>query len=122
MRPISAQTIPAVDEAGLPGLYGGNWTAFWMPKCTPKDVIAKLNGAVVAALADTNIRARLADLGQKITPRERQTPEALGAFQRAEIERSAGRSSRPPTSRACEKGLAAPHCSWMSSSCASARQ
>ena len=39
------------------------------------------------ALADPKVRARLADLGQEIFPRDRQTPEALGAFQRAEIEK-----------------------------------
>jgi tripartite-type tricarboxylate transporter receptor subunit TctC len=50
-------------------------------------VIAKLNAAVVDALADAAVRKRLNDVGQEIFPRERQTPEALRAFQRAEIER-----------------------------------
>jgi tripartite-type tricarboxylate transporter receptor subunit TctC len=50
-------------------------------------VIAKLNAAVVDALADPTVRKRLADLGLQIVPREQQTPEALGGFQRAEIER-----------------------------------
>jgi tripartite-type tricarboxylate transporter receptor subunit TctC len=49
--------------------------------------VAKLNGAIVAALADTTVRARLADLGQEIPPREQQTPEALAAFHKAEIEK-----------------------------------
>jgi tripartite-type tricarboxylate transporter receptor subunit TctC len=79
--------VPTVDEAGLPGFYFSFWHAFWVPKGTPKDVIAKLNDAVVKALADPAVRRRLEDLGQEIFPREQQTPEALGAYQKAEIEK-----------------------------------
>ena len=86
-RLAAAPDIPTVDEAGLPGFYVSPWFAFWAPKGTPKDVIAKLNAAVVDALADTAVRQRLADLGQEIFPREQQTPEALGAFHKAEIEK-----------------------------------
>jgi tripartite-type tricarboxylate transporter receptor subunit TctC len=86
-RLAAAPDIPTVEEAGLAGFYGGNWTAFWVPKGTPKDAIAKLNGAVVAAMADANVRARLADLAQDIPPRAQQTPEALGALHRAEIQK-----------------------------------
>src|SRR5258708_2068574 len=86
-RMAAAPDIPTVDEAGLPGLYFSNWKALWMPKGTPKDVIGKLNAAVVAALADKTVRARLADLGQEIYPRDQQTPEALAVYQKAEIEK-----------------------------------
>jgi tripartite-type tricarboxylate transporter receptor subunit TctC len=77
----AAPDIPTVDEAGLPGLYFSNWKALWAPARTPKDVIARLNGAAVAALADKTVRARLADLGQEIYPRDQQTPEALAVYQ-----------------------------------------
>jgi tripartite-type tricarboxylate transporter receptor subunit TctC len=86
-RLAAAPDIPTVDEAGLPGFYISNWHALWVPKGTPKNVIAKLNAAVVDALADPTVRARLADLGQEIFPRDQQTPEALGALQKAEIEK-----------------------------------
>ena len=83
----AAPDIPTVDEAGLPGFHFSHWYAFWAPKGTPKDVIAKLNAAVVEALADPAVRRRLADLGLEIFPREQQTPEALAAFHKAEIEK-----------------------------------
>ncbi len=82
-----APEIPTVDEAGLPGFYISLWNAIWAPKGTPKEIIGRLNAAVVAALADPRIRQQLSDLGQEIPPREQQTPQALGAYQKAEIEK-----------------------------------
>jgi tripartite-type tricarboxylate transporter receptor subunit TctC len=79
--------IPTVDEAGLPGFYMSAWQGLWVPGGTPMAVIAKLNAAIVDALANETVRSRLADLGQEIFPREQQTPEALGALQKAEIDR-----------------------------------
>jgi tripartite-type tricarboxylate transporter receptor subunit TctC len=83
----SAPDIPTVDEAGAPGLYISVWYGLWVPKGTPRDVIARLNAAAVDAMADTNVQARMATFGLEIPPRERQTPEALGALQKAEIEK-----------------------------------
>jgi tripartite-type tricarboxylate transporter receptor subunit TctC len=82
-----APDVPTVDEAGLPGFYASNWLATFLPKGAPKDVIAKLNAAIVAALADQTVRRRLADFGQEIPPRDQQTPETLAALQKAEIEK-----------------------------------
>jgi tripartite-type tricarboxylate transporter receptor subunit TctC len=79
--------VPTIDEAGVPGLYVSYWHAMWAPKGTPKDIIAKLNAAVVSALADPDVRRRFADQGQDIWPRELQTPEALAAHHRAETEK-----------------------------------
>jgi len=86
-RLAAVPDVPTTDEAGLPGLYSMPWYGFWVPRGTPKPVVAKLNAAVVDALADATVRARLADIGQQIFPRAQQTPEALGALQRAEIEK-----------------------------------
>ena len=82
-----APEIPTVDEAGLPGFYMSVWHGIWASKGTPKDVIAKLNAAVVDALADPLVRQRLTELAQELPARERQTPEALAAYQKAEIEK-----------------------------------
>jgi tripartite-type tricarboxylate transporter receptor subunit TctC len=84
-RAAAAPDIPTVDEAGLPGVYMSSWYGVWASKNTPADIVGKLNGAVNAALADTKTRDRIADLGQEIAPAELQNPQALGAFQRAEI-------------------------------------
>ena len=76
--------VPSIDEAGVPSLHVSYWHGLWAPKGTPKDVIGKLNGAVVNALADPTVRRRLADIGQEVWPREQQTPEALAAHHKAE--------------------------------------
>jgi tripartite-type tricarboxylate transporter receptor subunit TctC len=79
--------IPTSDESGVPGLYMSGWFGFFAPKGTPKEVIAKLNAAMVDALADPAIRKRYADLGLDVASREQQTPEGLAAFHKAEIEK-----------------------------------
>lgn len=86
-RLASAPTIPTVDEAGVPGLYVSPWFGVFAPKGTPMAVISKLNASLVDALADPTVRSRLADLGLEIFPRDQQTPEALAALQKAEIEK-----------------------------------
>jgi tripartite-type tricarboxylate transporter receptor subunit TctC len=83
----AAPDIPTVDEAGLPGFYTSNWFALFAPKRTPKNIIDKLNAVVVDALADATVRARLAEQGVETFPREQQTPEALRALQKADIEK-----------------------------------
>ena len=82
-----APEIPSVDEAGLPGLYISVWYGLWAPKGTPKNIIAKINAATVAAFAGSSVRERFVDLGMELPPLDQQTPEALGVLQRAEIEK-----------------------------------
>jgi tripartite-type tricarboxylate transporter receptor subunit TctC len=86
-RMAAAPNVPTVDEAGLPGFYASLWYGLWAPVRAPADVIAKLNAAAVEALADPAVRKRLAELGQDVPPLAQQTPEALGAVQKAEIEK-----------------------------------
>jgi tripartite-type tricarboxylate transporter receptor subunit TctC len=83
----AAPDIPTIKETGVPGLQMPFWHGLWAPKGTPPEVIAKLNAAVVAALADQAVRARMTQLGWEIVARERQTPQALGAHHKAEVDK-----------------------------------
>ena len=86
-RLASAPDIPTVDEAGAPGLHISVWGGIFVPKGTPKEVIARLNSAAVAALAEPAVQRQFTNLGQEIVSREQQTAQALGALQRADIEK-----------------------------------
>src|SRR5262245_29467878 len=79
--------IPTSDEEGVRGLYMSGWFGFFAPKGTPKDVIAKLNAAMVEVLADPAIRKRFVELGLDVASPAQQTPEGLAAFHKAEIEK-----------------------------------
>jgi tripartite-type tricarboxylate transporter receptor subunit TctC len=86
-RWFAAPEIPTSEELGVPGINISFWHGLWVPKGTPKEIVVTLNAAVVAALADPTVRKRLTDIGQEIFPRDKQTPEALYAFHRDEIEK-----------------------------------
>ena len=81
----SASDIPTTDEAGLPGFHMTLWSGLWVPKDTPKTIVAKLNAAAVDALNDPTVRKQLENLGLQMPPRDQLAPEALGARQKAEI-------------------------------------
>jgi tripartite-type tricarboxylate transporter receptor subunit TctC len=86
-RSASMPDIPTSDEGGVPGLYMSGWFGFFAPRSTPKDIIDKINSAMVQVLADPAVRTRFAELGLDVASREQQTPEGLAAFQKAEIEK-----------------------------------
>jgi tripartite-type tricarboxylate transporter receptor subunit TctC len=86
-RSSSMPDIPTSDEGGVKGWYMSGWFGFFAPKGTPKDIIAKLNDAMVQALADPAIKAKFTELGLDVASREQQTPEGLAAFHKAEIEK-----------------------------------
>jgi tripartite-type tricarboxylate transporter receptor subunit TctC len=86
-RSARAPDIPTFAELGLSTVIYLGWGGFFAPKGTPKDIISKLNGAAVEALADPSVRSRLIDLGMEIFPRGQQTPEALGALVKADAEK-----------------------------------
>ena len=87
MRMAVAPDIPTFAEMGRPTLSRSFWWGLFAPRGTPKDIISKLNAAVVAALADPAVLSRVAELGYEGFPRDRQTPEALGSLVRADAEK-----------------------------------
>jgi tripartite-type tricarboxylate transporter receptor subunit TctC len=86
-RWFAAPAVPTADELGMAGLHASIWHGVWAPKGTPKAVIETINAAVVAALADPAVRERFTEQGQTIPPRDQQTPEALAAYHKADVER-----------------------------------
>jgi len=90
LSPQRSAVVPGVatsDESGIPGLYASGWFGLFAPKATPREIVARLNAAMVQALADSFVKTRFADLGLDIASREQQSPEGLAAFQKAEIEK-----------------------------------
>jgi tripartite-type tricarboxylate transporter receptor subunit TctC len=85
-RWATAPEIPTFEELGIP-LHFTLWRGMWVPAGTPKDVVEKLNAAVVEALADPEVRKKLAEIGNEVYPREQLTPGALRAHQKAEMEK-----------------------------------
>jgi len=83
----SSPGIPTADEAGLPGFFASLWYGLWVPRETPKDIIAKLNATMKQVLAAPQVMQRFEELGIEISPPAQQTPEALRAFQKAEADR-----------------------------------
>ena len=83
----TAPDIPTAHQAGAPGFYASLWYGLWVPKNTPKDIVAKLNATMIQTLDDPAVKKRFADLGLQALPRAQQTPEALRAFQKAEAEK-----------------------------------
>jgi tripartite-type tricarboxylate transporter receptor subunit TctC len=86
-RIAAAPDLPTFREMGLPTVSHSEWWGLFAPKGTPKDVIGKLNAALVEALTDAAVQSRLAEIGAEIFPRERQTPEALRALVKSDAEK-----------------------------------
>ena len=84
-RSEAAPDIPTVDEAGLPGLYVSVWNALWAPAGTPPEIVAKLNVAADAAMADPTFHKRIVEMGLDMPPADQRTPEALEALRKADV-------------------------------------
>ena len=84
-RVASASEIPSTDEAGLSGFHMTLWSGLWVPKDTPKEIVAKLNAAAVEAMNDPAVREKFEKLGLEMPRKDQLSPEALGAWQKSEI-------------------------------------
>ena len=97
-RSYAVPGIPTADEGGVPGLHVAGWFGFFAPKGTPKEPIARLNGAMVQALADPKVRAR-SPISASTSPRASCRPPRDSRRSTRPRSRNGGRSSRPPASR-----------------------
>jgi len=84
-RAASAPEIPPLAEVGLPGFDWAAWQTVAVPGGTPRDVVAKLNAAVNAAIAEPEVAKKLADL--QFIPIGKGSPAELDRFVAAEIGR-----------------------------------
>jgi tripartite-type tricarboxylate transporter receptor subunit TctC len=80
-----ASDIPTTDESGLKGFHMTLWSGLWVPKDTPKEIVAKLNAAAVEAMNDPVVREKFENLGLEMPRKDQLSPEALGAWQQSEI-------------------------------------
>jgi tripartite-type tricarboxylate transporter receptor subunit TctC len=86
-RGSGSQDIATADEQGVKGVYTEPWQGMWAPKGVSKEIITRLNAAVVSALSDPAIRKKFADQSYELTPREQLTPEHLAQFHKAEMDK-----------------------------------
>jgi tripartite-type tricarboxylate transporter receptor subunit TctC len=86
-RVASLPDVPTLDEQGLKGAEVGIWHALYAPKGTPKPVMDKLVSAMQAALKDPAVTQKFTDLGAVTFPADKQTPQALQAHLKAEIDK-----------------------------------
>lgn len=79
--------VPTIDEAGLKDYEVTIWNGFFVPKNTPKEVVAKLNQALVTALGDEKVRARLTEQAVDLPSPKEATPDALRDQLKASIDK-----------------------------------
>jgi tripartite-type tricarboxylate transporter receptor subunit TctC len=78
--------VPTIDASGLPGYDVTIWNGFFAPAGTPKEIIAKVNQALLATLADPSVVKRLTELAVNLPTPQQATPEALTAQLKASID------------------------------------
>jgi len=84
-RSPSLPDLPTAREQGLKDFDAGTWNAVFFPSGTPDGIVRKMNQAVVATTAMPTVKTRLRDVGFEVVPADRQTPEFLQTFLRAEV-------------------------------------
>jgi tripartite-type tricarboxylate transporter receptor subunit TctC len=83
-RVPSLPNVPTVAESGVPGYEVVSWQAIYAPAGTPKAIVERLHGEIAKILATAEMQERLAKLGMQGAD---MTPQQLGAFQKAEVEK-----------------------------------
>jgi tripartite-type tricarboxylate transporter receptor subunit TctC len=83
----AAPDVPTVEESGFPGMLFSTWHGLWAPKGTPADVVARINAAANAAMADPAVQQRMAAMGLELPPADLRTPAAFAQFHAAEVKK-----------------------------------
>jgi tripartite-type tricarboxylate transporter receptor subunit TctC len=79
--------LKTAAEQGVPNLEAYTWSAIFLPKGAPADVVKTLNDAVVKSLETPAIKEKLEGMGVTIAPPDRRSPEYMAQFVRSEIEK-----------------------------------
>jgi tripartite-type tricarboxylate transporter receptor subunit TctC len=86
-RSDSLPNVPTSAQAGLPSFEVVGWNAFFAPKGTPTEIVANLNHALGAALADPSVQQRISAIGANVPASEERTAEWLDGFVKTEVEK-----------------------------------
>lgn len=86
-RAAAIPAVPSTTEAGLPDLQTTAWTALFVPKATPQQIVERINASVDKAMREETSAKRMAELGADLPPPDQRTPQALGALVRNEIDK-----------------------------------
>lgn len=84
-RLAALPNVPTLDEQGLKGFEVKVWHGMYAPKGTPAPVLAQINTAMRAAMAEPSIKQRLAELSSEIPAADKMTPKGLEDHLKAEI-------------------------------------
>jgi tripartite-type tricarboxylate transporter receptor subunit TctC len=84
-RSAAFPDIPTAQEQGIKGFDANSWNAIFMPKAVPAPIVAKLNGAVIAAMGRPEVQARLKQLGASLPPPAERSPQYLQSLVEREI-------------------------------------
>jgi tripartite-type tricarboxylate transporter receptor subunit TctC len=84
VRNAQIPNVPTAIEAGFPDLVVTSWQAAAAPSKTPREVVLKLNDAMVRTLRSPEVRERMTQIGFDVVAG---TPEEFGQFMKAEVER-----------------------------------
>ena len=84
-RIAAVPDVPTMVENGFPTMTIGSWQGVFVPKGAPRDVVKQLYAAVIKTMDDATVKKRLGDGGVEVVVSK--SPEAFGAFVKAENER-----------------------------------
>ena len=80
-------TLATAEEQGLKDFEAITWTAFFLPKGTPPEIVDKLHAATVQMMDTPALAERMRELGVTLVPSERRSPQYLADFVAREIEK-----------------------------------